>query len=83
MFGMSPEGYRALRQIEARAREARSRAERRDRFAMAALTGAMTSASGLGDVSAEVRLEALTGLAEVLYEVADAMEAARNKEDRE
>jgi hypothetical protein len=51
----------------------------RDYFAAAALTGAMTTASGLGTVPKADRDKAFAEVAGLLYEVADAMLAERAK----
>lgn len=72
MFGTSLRDYREMRDIEARAREVRSRAERRDRFAMAALTGLLATPDRLSSIGAKE-------LARLAYKVADAMEAEREK----
>jgi hypothetical protein len=53
----------------------------RDRFAMAALTGAMTSATNLGSISRAERWPYLINTAAIIYEVADAMIEVRSATD--
>jgi hypothetical protein len=49
---------------------------RRDYFAAAALTGAMTTATGLGTMNREERRRLLDETAALIFEMADAMIAA-------
>lgn len=53
--------------------------ELRDVFAAAALAGAMSGAHGLGDMDPAERSKLLKDVAEIVFEVADAMIAARGK----
>lgn len=50
-----------------------------DYFAGQALVGAIVGARGLGDMESGTRQKALSDVAELLYEIADAMIAARVK----
>ena len=51
----------------------------RDYFAAAALQGAMVTAKGLGEIEADTRRELLKQFGSLLYEIADAMLAARKE----
>lgn len=53
----------------------------RDYFAGQALQGGITSASGLGQIDAKRRSEMLSEFSDLIFEIADAMIAARERKE--